>query len=217
AARPADSESAGALKRAGPPTALAGPADEPARLATWHIPLAHPLESWDDARDVAGTASVVQPLILPLFGGKGANELLALLATGKSLPSAELVRETWRSILGEPDFDRRFNRVLHDGLLAGSERPGIAPAVGTQPIAELARAGAAGEGGGVDVVFRPSLYLHDGRFANNGWLQELPDPITKITWDNPALLSPATAAKLGVGNEDLVRVSLGGRSITLPA
>src|SRR4029453_10431627 len=106
--------------------------------------------------------------------------------------------ETWTPILGEGEFDRKWNRVLHDGLLAGSELREVVPDLTAAPFAELGRliggAGAAraeaGSRGGLEIVFLPSPSLHDGRFANDGWLQELPDPLTKLTWDNPALVSP---------------------------
>jgi MoCo/4Fe-4S cofactor protein with predicted Tat translocation signal len=216
---PAELDFGAALAKVETSIALSTHADETVRRAVWHVPLAHPLESWEDARDPQGTISVVQPLILPLFGGKSATELLALVGTGKDQGGRDLVRETWKPILGEADFERRFNRVLHDGLLAGSARPAVTPEVSAQRLAELTRANVSNPPAdvGIEVVFRPSAHLHDGRFANNGWLQELPDPITKLTWDNPALMSPATAERMGVGNEDLVRVSVGERSATLPA
>jgi len=183
--------------------------DETARLAAWSIPSAHFLESWDDARAVDGTTSIVQPLILPLFGAKGATEVLGLLATGKDQSGHELVQETWKPILGEAGFEKRWNRVLHDGLLAGSATAPAMPA-----SAEYGAVASSGEG--FEVHFRPSPYLHDGRYANDGWLQELPDPVTKLTWDNPALLSPADAKKLGVADEDLITITVRGRSLTLP-
>ena len=187
---------------------------------TWHIPRAHYLESWGDARAVGGTLSVVQPLILPLFGGRTAVEVLGLMVGGKDRPGYDIVRETWKPILGEADFDKKWNRVLHDGLLAGSELPEVVPVHGGEPLAELARPIGGGRrgriSGGLEIVFLPSPSLHDGRFANDGWLQELPDPLTKLTWDNPALVSPKTAETLGLANEDVVRLDYAGRSLELP-
>ena len=206
---PADLDFAGALKKVASVIALSDHHDETASLSGWVVPRAHFLESWDDARAVDGTVSVVQPLILPLFGGKSATELLGLLATGKDQPGYDLVRETWKPVLGEVGFDKSWSRVLHDGLLANTATPAITPAGTTPPGVEV-------PSGDVEVHFRPSPYLHDGRFANDGWLQELPDPVTKLTWDNPALVSPATAKKLGVADEDLVTVSVRGKSLTLP-
>ena len=213
---PADLNFAAAMKKAGTTIALAMHRHETAAAATWYLPQAHFLETWDDARAVDGTVSVVQPLIAPLFGGHGITEVLGLMAEGKERSGHELVRETWKPLLDGPDFERRWNRVLHDGLLADSYDRGLIPSVGAGAITGLAGVAAAA-GPGVEVHFRSSPYLHDGRFANDGWLQELPDTITKLTWDNPALLSPATAQSLGVADEDLVTVTVGGRSVTLPA
>jgi molybdopterin-containing oxidoreductase family iron-sulfur binding subunit len=210
---PADLEFPAAAKKVATTIALSTHVDETATLSTWSIPSTHFLESWDDARAVDGTTSVVQPLILPLFGGKGATELLGLLATGKEQPGHDLVRDTWKPILGDASFEKRWNRVLHDGLLAGSATGSIVPGPYDLSRKELPASTAAG----FEVHFRPSPYLHDGRYANDGWLQELPDPVTKLTWDNPALLSPASAKALGVADEDLVTVTVRGRSLTLPA
>src|SRR5262249_36952624 len=155
--------------------------------AEWHIPRAHYLESWGDARAVGGTLSVVQPMILPLFGGRSPVEVLGLMIAGQDRPGYDIVRETWKPIVGEDDFDKKWNRILHDGLLAGSELREVVPALNVQPLAELAKSISGGATGGLEIVFLPSASVHDGRFANDAWLQELPDPLTKLTWDNPAL------------------------------
>lgn len=223
---PADLDFASALAKVPHAIALAHTVDETSSKAEWHIPRAHYLESWGDARTVGGMLSVVQPLILPLFGGKTPVEVLGLMVGGEDRPGYEIVRETWKPILGEGEFDRQWNRVLHDGLLAGSELPEVVPNLTATPFAELVRlievdadgSGQAkvGSPGRLEVVFLPSSSLHDGRFANDGWLQELPDPLTKLTWDNPALVSPKTAESLGLANEDWVRLDYGGRSLELP-
>jgi molybdopterin-containing oxidoreductase family iron-sulfur binding subunit len=217
---PADLDFASALAKVPRSIALGHAVDETSVKATWHIPRAHYLESWGDARAVGGTVSVVQPLILPLFGGRSAVDVLGLMVSGKDRPSYDIVRDTWKPILGDAEFETRWNRVLHDGHLSGSELPELTPALVAQPLAELARAiGTGGESGsrsGLEVVFAASPWLHDGRYANDGWLQELPDPLTKMTWDNPALVSPTTAESLGVASEDLVRIDYGGRSLELP-
>jgi MoCo/4Fe-4S cofactor protein with predicted Tat translocation signal len=211
---PADLDFASAMAKVPHSIALGHSVDETSSKTEWHIPRAHYLESWGDARAVGGTLSVIQPLILPLYGGRTAAELLGLMVGGKDRPGYEIVRETWRPILGEGEFDRKWNRVLHDGLLPGSELPEVVPGLtAQQPLAEPP----AGSGGGLEVVFLPSPSLHDGRFANDGWLQELPDPLTKLTWDNPALVSPTTAEMLGIGNEDVIRLDYAGRSLELPA
>ena len=215
---PADLDFASAMAKVPHSIALGHTVDETSSKAEWHVPRAHYLESWGDARAVGGTLSVVQPLILPLFGGRTAVEVLGLMVGGKDCPGYDIVRETWKPILGEAEFDRKWNRVLHDGFLAGSELPEVVPDLTAQPLAELARpiGARAGEPGGLEIVFLPSPSLHDGRFANDGWLQELPDPLTKLTWDNPALVSPKTAETLGLANGDVVRLDYAGRSLELP-
>ena len=208
---PADLDFAAAMAKVQQSIALGHTVDETSVKATWHIPRAHYLESWGDARALGGPVSVIQPLILPLYGGKSVVEVLGLMLEDKDRPGYDIVRDTWKPILGEADFDKKWNRVLHDGLHAGSELPEVVPgAAAAQAAADVPAAA-----GGLEVVFLPSPALHDGRFANDGWLQELPDPLTKLTWDNPALVSPGTAEKLGIANEDWVRVDYGGRSLEL--
>jgi molybdopterin-containing oxidoreductase family iron-sulfur binding subunit len=215
---PADLDFTAALAKVANVVTLADRVDETSRLAAWHLPRAHFLESWGDTRALDGPASVVQPLILPLYGGRSEAEVLAHLATGREASGYDLVRETWTGILGAPGFESKWGRVLHDGVLAGSEpRPlDIAPAA--RPLADLAAATppAPAGNGAYEIVFMASPAVHDGRFANNGWLQELPDTIGKIVWDNPALLSPAAAAALGVRDEDVVRIESGGRAVEAP-
>jgi molybdopterin-containing oxidoreductase family iron-sulfur binding subunit len=210
---PADLEFAAAMAKVPHAIVLGHAVDETSSKAEWHIPRAHYLESWGDARAVGGTLSVVQPLILPLYGGRTSVEVLGLMVGDKDRPGYDIVRDTWKPILGEAEFDKKWNRVLHDGLLAGSELTEIAPGVKTEALAPAAASGSAG---GLEIVFVPSPSLHDGRFANDGWLQELPDPLTKLTWDNPALVSPKTAETLGLATEDMVRVESSGRSVELP-
>jgi MoCo/4Fe-4S cofactor protein with predicted Tat translocation signal len=225
---PADLDFVSAMAKIPHSIALGHAVDETSSKAEWHVPRAHYLESWGDARAVGGTLSVVQPLILPLFGGRTPIEVLGLMVAGKDRSGYDIVRDTWKSILGEAEFDKKWNRVLHDGLLAGSELPEVVPDLAGEPFAELARligagAGAAGSRqtaagspGGLELVFLPSPSLHDGRFANDGWQQELPDPLTKLTWDNPALVSPKTAEGMGIASEDVVRLEYAGRSLELP-
>ena len=124
---PADLDFASAMAKVPHSIALGHTIDETSSKAKWHVPRAHYLESWGDARAVGGTLSVVQPLILPLFGGRTAVEVLGLMVGGKDRPGYDIVRETWTPILGEGEFDKKWNRVLHDGLLAGSELPEVVP------------------------------------------------------------------------------------------
>jgi MoCo/4Fe-4S cofactor protein with predicted Tat translocation signal len=211
---PADLDFASAMAKVPHSIVLGHAIDETSSKAEWHIPRAHYLESWGDARAIGGTLSVVQPLILPLFNGRTPVEVLGLMVGDKDRPGYDIVRDTWKPILGEAEFDKKWNRVLHDGLLAGSALAEVAPGVKTDALAALT--GAPGSASGLEMVFVQSASLYDGRFANDGWLQELPDPVTKLTWDNPALVSPKTAESLGIANEDVVRVEASGRSLELP-
>jgi molybdopterin-containing oxidoreductase family iron-sulfur binding subunit len=210
---PADLDFASAMAKVPHSIVLGHSVDETSSKAEWHVPRAHYLESWGDARAVGGTLSVVQPLILPLFGGRTTVEMLGLIVGDKERPGYDIVRDTWRPILGDADFDKKWNRVLHDGLHAGSELSEVVPGGKTDAVAALAAPAAASD---LEIVFVPSVSLHDGRFANDGWLQELPDPLTKLTWDNPALVSPKTAESLDLEDEDMVRVEYSGRSLELP-
>ena len=196
--------------------------DETAARCHWHLPASHPLESWGDLRAADGTASIVQPLIAPLYHTLSELEVLAAFREGEQKGYA-IVRAHWQERLGEADFEKRWNRALHDGLVAGTGFE--AKAVRVKPGA-WANAGAAKEpAGGLEIAFRTDPAVYDGRFANLGWLQELPRPLSKITWDNVALVSPKTAAELGgVKTEqtasghvtELAELTLGGRSVVAP-
>ena len=137
--------------------ALGHAIDETSAKAEWHIPRAHYLESWGDVRAVGGTLSVVQPLILPLFGGRSAAEVLGLMVAGEDRPGYDLVRDTWKPILSEAEFDTKWNRVLHDGVLAGSELPEVVPELTGQSLAGLA--GAAAKAGAREGKGRPGTRL----------------------------------------------------------
>ncbi len=189
--------------------------DETSQRTTWHLNRAHYLEAWGDARAVGGHLSVTQPLIEPLFGGTTDAELLALLLRDEPARGYELVRETWRGILEGGDFERRWQRVLHDGVLEDSALPEIVPEVRGDTTLALARELQA-PSAGPELVFTPSYAVWDGRFANLAWLQELPDPVTKLTWDNAALVSPRTAARLGLETGRVVRLRAAGRELQIP-
>ncbi len=190
--------------------------NETARACRWFIPGLHYLESWGDGKAWDGTVSPVQPLVDPLFGGHALIEVLAGLAGDARRPH-ELVREAWRtrrSAGGATSWEEAVQR----GVVAGS----AAPSVPVKPVGSLAAAvGRVGPDGGpassLELMLPPSATVHDGRFANNPWLQELPDPVTKLTWGNAALLSSATASRLGVESEHLLEITSGGRSVTAPA
>jgi len=188
--------------------------DETSALCHWHIPQAHELESWGDARAYDGTVSVIQPLIAPLYNGKSELDFLAVINGQSSKSSHDLVHDHWQG--QRPDearFDVSWEKSLRDGVVAGTAFPpkqlAVKPEVGAQPPA--------GTPQGLEIVFRPDPAIWDGRFANSGWLQELPKPMTKLTWDAVAMLSPDTAARRGIKSEDAVELEYQGRTIVAPA
>ncbi len=189
--------------------------DETSRACSWHLPRAHSLESWGDARAWDGTVSIVQPLIEPLHGGKSVIELLAMITGDEKTSGYDVARRTF----GQTS-DADWNKALHDGLVTGSAWPKQTPAAKTgdwlsRLVNRLSRP-AAERRDALEIAFAPDSHVFDGRFANNGWLQEMPDPITKLTWDNAALLSPATAQRLGVDRGDVVRLASAHRSLEIP-
>jgi molybdopterin-containing oxidoreductase family iron-sulfur binding subunit len=214
---PADANFAAGLAKVPAKIALSLYLDETARKCDWHAPLAHFLEAWGDVRASDGTVSVQQPLIAPLYDGKSVIELLAMLSGDELSSGLELVQRT----LGKAGADQRlWRKSVHDGVVVGTALPVLKPAL--RPLQPFAYS--AGELSGMEVereqlelVLAPDPKLYDGRFANNGWLMELPDSVTKLTWDNALLIGPATAEKLGVEDNMLVAVSIDGRSVTAPA
>ncbi len=211
---PADARFAEALGRVPLSIHVSTHVDETSRAAAWHLNRAHPLETWSDARAEDGTASIAQPLIAPLFGGRTDAEVVDLLL-GPGRKAHAIVESTWRAARGSIGFDKAFRRALHDGLWADS-----AAAVDT-PVprpGDVARAlgDAEAPAQGLEITFRPDPHAWDGRFANNGWLQELPDAMTKLTWGNAASISPATAREHGLADGDVIALTLGGAAIEIP-
>lgn len=189
--------------------------DETGRLSRWHIPAAHYLESWGDLRSGDGTASVQQPLIAPLYQGKSALEILAL-ASGEARPSGyDLVRAHWKQVWGEAGFEGRWERALHDGIVEDTRAPTRRAAL-RAGAAHALDASQTDSGDGLEVTYRMHPTVGDGSFANNGWLQECPVPLTKLTWDNVVLVAPRTAEELGVHNGDVVAVEVGSTAVTGP-
>jgi len=216
---PGDSRFAAAFAKVPETIHLSSHIDETSRKSKWHLPRAHSLESWGDARAADGTLSIVQPLISPLFDGHSDIEVANLLVSGRDRRGYELVRETWKKFLPTLDYEKKWDRVLHDGLLAESALPKVQPKTDASAIGKALAAASlnASSGNGLEVRFMASPKVHDGRFANNGWLQELPETVTKICWDNAAIISTGTAEKLGLKSQDVVRLSSGERSIEIPA
>ena len=193
--------------------------NETSQKATWHIPQAHFLESWGDAKSIDGTLGTVQPMIEPLFNGKSDIEMLNLLATGEDARGYDLVRQTWQNILPRSNFEQAWRTALHDGMVDNESRritPRVRasglrtalnyyPAQAQQPSKES-----------LELLVMPSVHAYDGRYANNGWLMENPDPITKLTWDNAALLSPHTAQEFGLHNNDVITLQKDDKTVDLP-
>ena len=199
-------------------------AEETAERCHWQIPQAHSLETWSDARAFDGTVTLVQPLIDPLYpSAKSAHEVLAAFSSRPERSGYDLLREHWSAQALGADFEKAWRRALHDGTVAGlpapaSMTPGVRAGDWAHPPDRPRAAG-------LEVAFRPDPTVHDGRYADNGWLQELPKPLTKLTWDNAALMGPETGRGLGVSIErdslgshtDVVEIRLGGRSLRAPA
>lgn len=216
---PSDLKFGEALKKAALRVHLGSHNDETAELCHWHIPQSHYLEDWGDARAFDGTVSITQPLIKPMYESKSLYELLAAMLGQPTKTSQEVVREYWRTQLGA-DFEAKWKKSLHDGFIENTALPALTIA----PKADWAAGLAAPKAASREIVFRLDPHVHDGRFANNGWLQETPKPIHKVTWDNYAIISPKTATALGLApekewhaaNAKLISLKHGGGELQIP-
>jgi len=191
-------------------------ADETSNLSHWHIPLAHALESWSDGRASDGTLTISQPLIEPLYGGKTPQEMLSAMLDDSPGTSHDLIKNYWKSQSHTLDFESAWRKSLHDGVV--EETAFKIKEVSLKPLTSILSPskGERTKGEGLEIVFKPDPSVWDGRFANNAWLQELPKPMTKLTWDNAALLGPETANKLGLSNEDVIELRYQGRAVNAP-
>jgi MoCo/4Fe-4S cofactor protein with predicted Tat translocation signal len=185
--------------------------DETSEVCQWHLPEAHYLETWGDTRALDGTVTIQQPLIAPLYGGKSPLELLAMLTDTPDRSAFDTIKIYWGRQHQGADFEAWWRAAVHNGVVPDTALPPKTPALQTgwkrrppQPKE------------GLEIVFRPDYSVYDGRFANNGWLQELPRPITKITWDNPVIVSPATAHQLGLQSEGMIELKYQGRTVRAP-
>src|SRR6266496_877286 len=186
--------------------------DETAELCQWHVNEAHYLESWGDSRAYDGTVSIVQPLIAPLYDGKTANELVALLAGQSGATTHDLVQNYWKTKHTGADFDSWWRKSLEQGWIDGTTSQPKQVSVKNTSFPAPAQ----GSTQGVELNFRRDPSVYDGQFANNAWLQALPKPLSKMTWDNPLLMSPKMAEQLKVQSKDMVRVELNGKWAELP-
>ena len=186
--------------------------DATSALSQWHVPAAHFLESWGDARSSDGAYLSIQPMILPLFGGLSEIELMNILLGGPKVEGPELVQETFHTSNPPGDFATAWSGFLRDGFATHIPLRDRPPSFNGRASAAIARQNWAPTPAPVaespEIVFVRSYAIDDGRFINNGWLQELPDPITKLTWDNAALMSPNFAKGLNAETGDLVQIDI---------
>ncbi len=190
--------------------------DETAQVAHWHLPLSHYLEAWADGRNADGSVSVAQPMIAPLYDSKSLLELVHLLYSGKKASGYELVRATFKEWLPKTNFETHWQKLLNDGVGRIDAPAPVTPALKIRTLPALAFAVQKTNAQSLELVFKESPTVFDGRFANNGWLQELPDPITKLTWGNACLVAPRTAQELGVQNGDVVALQVDGQKVEIP-
>jgi molybdopterin-containing oxidoreductase family iron-sulfur binding subunit len=217
---PADLNFADGFNKANIVAHLGSHVDETGQISHWHIPAAHYLEFWSDARSYDGTVSIVQPLIDPLFGGHSAHEVFQALLDNPMLSSYAAVRETWKPTIEKgkgADFEEGWRKTLHDGWIADTaydktakSAPAIAPAmkIGAIPTPTPKDS--------IEVIFRPDPTIYDGRWSNVGWLQELPKPVLNLSWDNAAIVSGATLERLGLEEDDIVEISVGTGRVKAP-
>jgi MoCo/4Fe-4S cofactor protein with predicted Tat translocation signal len=228
---PADLNFADAMSKVALRAHLGQHQDETAALCHWHIPETHFLESWSDVRAHDGTVSIVQPLIAPLYGARSAHEVMSVFSAAGVRSGYDIVRSFWGASALTPapvpaaapatapapsvptSFDQGWRKWLHDGVIPNTA---FSPKTVTPQANLPASAASAPASGELEVVFRPDPSVHDGRFANNAWLQELPKSLTKLTWDNAALIAPATADRLMLVSGDVVELKQGTATLNIP-
>ncbi len=211
---PVELEFARALRKVPLALHLSHYRDETSRASTWHLPRAHALESWGDAASWDGTRCLQQPLIEPIFPRRTPLELLAAVCGAKE-SAAELVRVA----VAPGASEAQWKRMLHDGFVEGSAAAPVEPALANFTLPAPAARALRSElsNGELELVFAPDRKLYDGRSANNSWLQETPDALTKMTWGNAACFAAETAAALGVEDATLVTLQLGARELEVAA
>ncbi|MGH7138565.1 MAG: 4Fe-4S dicluster domain-containing protein, partial [Pirellulales bacterium] len=189
--------------------------DETSFLCHWHLPAAHFLESWGDVRAFDGTASIVQPLIAPLYDGRTAYDLMSVLQGHADRGTFETVQQYWRKRLASADFGRVWRKAVHDGIVPDTKSTPRDVDLSFDGRDTEQREQPSGTGS-FEIVFAPDPCVWDGRFANNGWLQELPKPLTKLTWDNAIYISPQTAESEQLANGDMVELTVVDRTLAAP-
>jgi molybdopterin-containing oxidoreductase family iron-sulfur binding subunit len=203
---------------------LSSVADETSEVCQWQLPETHYLETWGDARAFDGTVSLQQPLIEPLYQSRSVLQIVNMLTDNPLLGSYDLVKGYWATQHKGADFEQWWRRAVHDGVIAGTALPAKNPTIRGEAIGSPSAPQQLG--GNLEVIFRPDPAIYDGRFANNGWLQEWPKPITKLGWDNAAIISPADAKRLNVVPDEsldygmtgvpMLELTYQGRSLRAP-
>ncbi len=216
--------------------------DETSLQCHWHLPDAHFLEAWSDTRSYEGTVTIVQPMIEPLYQGRSAHELLAALTplagaeasqiTWRQLPGHDIVKEYWRKQKPSRDFETFWEETVHDGVMKQTafDPQNYAWNDGAKQYLAAGPQVAGNDELGYELLLQPDPTIYDGRFSNNAWLQEVPKPLTTLTWDNAALMSPGTAKALGIDwgtyahggehggyHQPVVELQRGDRTVRAPA
>ena len=202
---PADLQFGAALAKVANSIHLGAEDDETAAAAKWHLPEAHYLEVWGDAQSTDGTVAIQQPMIEPIFGGKSAIEVMAVLLDSKDRKGLDLVKNYWTAQWPAATKENTWRKTLNDGVIAGTPAAEVKVSVDSKRIQAVPAPSASG----IEVGFVPSATTWDGRFANNAWMQEAPDPITKLVWTNVALISPAMGREKGWKDGDMVALTRG--------
>jgi MoCo/4Fe-4S cofactor protein with predicted Tat translocation signal len=211
---PADLEFEAAFNKVPYSVHLGSHLDETGFYSTWHVNKTHYLESWTDARASDGTISVVQPMIAPLYGGKSAHDVLQGLLD-PSVSAYDAVLANAKTYITGGDFPTAWKKALHDGWVANTAfTPKTLTAKAVNPGPNSGTLGT--QSGGIEISFKPDASVYDGRYANNGWLQELPKQVTNVSWDNAALMNMDLMGKLGIEENEAVELTLNGRKIIVP-
>jgi molybdopterin-containing oxidoreductase family iron-sulfur binding subunit len=209
---PADLDFASAFGKAKTTVHLGSHLDETGQISDWHIPAAHSLESWSDARSYDGTLTIVQPLIDPLYSGKTAHHVFQTLLNDPLTSPYDAVRETAKAFI-KGDFETGWRKALHDGWIDGTAFDATKTST---DVAIKGQIPTPSSKDAIEIIFRPDPNIYDGRYSNVGWLQELPKPVTNLSWDNAAIVSGATLTKLGVEEDDILEIAVNGRKVNAP-
>ncbi|MDR3755091.1 MAG: 4Fe-4S dicluster domain-containing protein, partial [Terracidiphilus sp.] len=213
---PADLNFASAFDKANTVAHLGSHYDETGQQSHWYIPAAHYLESWSDARAYDGTVSIVQPMIDPLYGGHSSHHVFQALLNEPMVSPYDAVRETWKTVI-KGDFEAGWRKALHDGWIADSTTVPIdAKAFIWRTTPLLPQVPTPTSKDSVEIIFRPDPNVYDGRWANVGWLQELPKPVTSLSWDNAAIVSGATLTKWNLEEDDIIEITVGNGRVKAP-